>query len=367
MSTRKSLNNINRAIGGELEAEFTPKIKIEFPTIEKLFQEGLWFTSARGGLIAILNWLKEKNIIKSVLVPDYLCGSLILALEFTKLPYSLYPLDKDLRLEFDIRPHTAVLAINYFGFPNPMVDYIRNFVGKDIVLVEDCAQCLFPSTVNKIHPHYFYQIYSMRKFLGIPAGGCLMGSPKPNKNFPVEDCVPLWKGWTGRFFKKFYRNNIADNPNSELESIYLQLINEFEIYLDQNPDPKTLPEALLKLLPYQDFKKIFTKRRENYQALLNCLPKNIQPLFTFLPDDTCPMGCPVIIPEKINRDWLQGMLQEQFIYCPIHWPVPSQISERITPYSKNLYLNTLTLPIDQRYEISDMYRIADAIDKLVTR
>lgn len=52
------------------------------------------------------------------------------------------------------------------------------------------------------------------------------------------------------------------------------------------------------------------------------------------------------------------------IYCPIHWPIPKQLSQQISTETKDIYHTILSIPCDQRNNIEDMKHIISVIINL---
>jgi len=63
-----------------------------------------------------------------------------------------------------------------------------------------------------------------------------------------------------------------------------------------------------------------------------------------------------------NRDRLRQILFDQEIYPPVHWPIQDVVSEKFIE-SHRLSAEIMTLPCDQRYDIRDMERMAEAVRK----
>jgi len=104
-----------------------------------------------------------------------------------------------------------------------------------------------------------------------------------------------------------------------------------------------------------DYSAIKRKRIENYQILDHSLHRFS--LFPELSDGVVPLGYPIILK---NRDQVRQKLFEKNIYPPVHWPiggfVPADYHE-----SHELARSILTLICDQRYDASDMERMASIV------
>lgn len=354
-----------KQIGGELGASFSLAPSVVDGPFADALSEGLWFDSARGALVALLRWLGTTGQIDRAYIPGFICQSVIDALENVALPYELYMVDDNLRSEIKPAPGSAAIVVHYFGFQNPSVFELLKDAVEDVVIIEDCAQALLTDLDSSPGRRMHYRLYSPRKFLGVPAGGCLWGQPLPDASLPSGDTVALWKAWVGRFCKSQYRQSLANTKREEIEQLYLGLMEEFEQFLDKHPDPRALPDPALQIIRYQDYQTVFARRRQNYNALLKLLPPAIMPLFPHLPEATCPLGCPVVIQGEGKRDKVRQRLRQEQIFCAVHWPKPKQFVCQEMASHDVLYDCLLTLPIDQRYEIEDMSRIAETISRVI--
>jgi len=354
-----------KQIGGELGASLSLSPSMPDGPFRDVLTGGLWFDSGRGALVALLRCLANNRKIDRVYLPGFICQSVVDAVEYSSLPYKVYAVDKNMRAQVEPEPGSVVIIVHYFGFANESLHRLPKDAADDIVIIEDCAQALLTDLPKVPGRPYHYRLYSPRKFLGIPAGGCLWGHPLPDTNPSSGETVELWKAWVGRFLKSQYRNFLVNTRHQELEQIYLGFMEQFEHFLDEHPGPRMLPDAVLQTIRYQDYEEIFARRCQNYRSLVKLLPPAVEPLFPDLPEGTCPLGCPVVIRGTGKRDEVRQLLREQQIFCAVHWPRPRQFVSQEMAFENVLYEALLTLPIDQRYGVRDMQRIAEAIVVLV--
>ena len=102
------------------------------------------YSSGRAALYQILKFLKHEKGILHVLLPDYLCSSVLAPINDLGLEYSFYPIDEKLELKESefyklYTKNTAVLLINYFGLQNlgSQINTIRVFDDKAIIIEDD--------------------------------------------------------------------------------------------------------------------------------------------------------------------------------------------------------------------------------------
>ena len=81
------------------------------------------YSSGRAALYQILKYLKQDKGITRVLLPDYLCSSVLVPVKALGLEFAFYTIDDSLELEQEnlsiiYKNNTVVLLINYYGLKN---------------------------------------------------------------------------------------------------------------------------------------------------------------------------------------------------------------------------------------------------------
>jgi dTDP-4-amino-4,6-dideoxygalactose transaminase len=79
-------------------------------------------------------------------------------------------------------------------------------------------------------------------------------------------------------------------------------------------------------------------------------------LISHWPEGATPFTLPILFATRHERDMCQLALQQNEIYCPVHWVCQTENAEAL-----DLSNRILSLPIDQRYREQDMDRIAQAL------
>ena len=102
------------------------------------------YSSGRAALYQILQYLRQKKNVNHVLLPDYLCSSILVPLMELGLDYTFFPINEKLELEpasFKLlyKNGTVVLLINYFGLQDlsSQIKLIRNLDDKAIIIEDD--------------------------------------------------------------------------------------------------------------------------------------------------------------------------------------------------------------------------------------
>ncbi|HAF63096.1 MAG TPA: hypothetical protein DCK95_12350, partial [Anaerolineaceae bacterium] len=115
-----------------------------------LSTEGMYFLNGgRACLTVIAGFLMAQGT-QRILLPAYLCPTILDTLEACGLQYSFYRVNEDLSIDIEdlkqkAAEYQAIYFINYFGFPQPRTvqQYLRTLQQQGKLLVEDNAQAGF--------------------------------------------------------------------------------------------------------------------------------------------------------------------------------------------------------------------------------
>jgi hypothetical protein len=109
-----------------------------------------------------------------------------------------------------------------------------------------------------------------------------------------------------------------------------------------------------------DYASISQRRRENYAYLLSRL-HDIALFAGEIPDAVTPLGFPVLVG---SRDVIRRALIEEEIFPPVHWDLTDVVPLEFTA-SHRLSQMIMTLPCDQRYNLSDMEHLSSSLITLL--
>ena len=154
-------------VGGEFYYE--QDWQSEKPTLA--FENWHFLNGGRACLAVIGDYLVDHGI-RKILLPAYLCPSILDALERCGLTYDFYLIREDLSIDLGdfsrkAGSYGAVYIINYFGFLNsPEVrDHLKTLRKKGVLVVEDNAQAGFTD-----HPTGDFVFNSLRKLVPYDGG-----------------------------------------------------------------------------------------------------------------------------------------------------------------------------------------------------
>lgn len=351
-------------IGSEFWLTEQSHLKANQESERTLKFKNISFTSSgRGAISLVLQQIKP--IAYTVLLPKYICSSMILP--FTESGYQciFYDLDEKLNpvLEtLEVEQKVGVfLHLGYFGFNtnNNLWEYITKFNEVNTIVIEDITHSLF-SDFTKYSKNDYY-VASIRKWMGVATGGFAASNSKLLPPVKEEQINFLELRSKGLSLKKMY----IESQNETLKDDFLNCFNQAELLLDEQSSPYAMDETSKTFYDNLDVNNLINKRRENYQVLEEGL-KNVpfvESIFGDLEGRECPFFYPILIKE-VRNEVRQALIAEK-IYCPIHWPIPKVLIENQMIDSENsIYNEILSIPCDQRYGKTEMKQVVRVIKKI---
>ena len=301
-------------VGGEFYAD--ERWRLDEPVIDT--SGSIFLNGGKACLTVIGEYLIAQGI-REVLLPSYLCPSILNALAPLGLSFAFYQVQPDLSIDLEdlarqAHGQRAVYFINYFGFNQPPEAQaaLRGLQEKGVLVVEDNAQAAF-------HPHPLgdFAFSSLRKFCAHDGGylttqldvSAIIAkyADVPNRRLPVI---------------RAYRQKLADyiyqdlDIYDELQALYTRAEELYDSDRVVLGDP--FEQAEIERL---DWAGIRRARRDNYAYLLEAIAgiEVVRPIFPEpQADNNMPLGLPVYV-EGIARDRLQDKLGEAGIGLTAHW------------------------------------------------
>lgn len=298
--------------------------------------------NARSAIFSIIDTLN----LNQVWLPDYLCETILDAVNKTKTKINFYKINSHLKIENldwvnNVERNDFVILIEYFGFPvnKKVIERIKS--QKALVLI-DAAQSLL-SENNRYNCDFV--VYSPRKTIGTPAGAIIKTNNNEYLSNIILKSVPNKN--LSFIYSAFKKRTLFDiNRSIEWFSDYKlseknQVIGNFKI-----------DDFSLSILEHGiDYKFVKKRRRDNFSYLLKELASFA--IFKELPREVIPLGFPILVK---NRTEILNLLYKNNIFVPIHWPVTIN-----RPHNKLLKNNEITLICDQRNNIKDLEQMVKLI------
>lgn len=317
-------------------------------------------STCRSAIGCILDTLPTHGV---AIIPAFTCHSV--AQPFISRSYRLhsYAVNKDLSIDWNkldtlinsIKPD-VLLIHGYFGFNTTKghEQHLESVRQRGITIIEDRTQTMF-STYKSINAHY--TVGSIRKWLPVPDGAFL--SPMIIDNL-IED-TPLITAKTSAMDMK--RQYIINGQGTK--DAFRKMFIQAEQLLDSRSRPHAMSSYTRAVLTREEINRMSNVRRDNYRILASRMTvlRDISVIFPSLDNSIVPFMLPVYIDSsKIDRNNFQQYMARHNVYPTIIWKCPDILLETIDPISLSIYDNILCFHIDQRYDISDMMKIADTVE-----
>jgi len=320
--------------------------------------------SGREAIGFILDELKPKT--KIALLPTYICESMLepflirgYDVVYFDIDINFTPILSDVESALLKKPD-ILLIMNWFGMNNnnELISLVRKN-SRDLVILADRTHDFFNDDIT-IDSDYI--IASFRKWFPIPDGAIAINCKNHLENklhFEVNEFFSKRK--KAMLLKTKYLNTGQQNIKNEFRT--LLALAEKSIKTRNPVGISPYSESLINKMDFVYMKKM---RVENYKALDRLIDKSVfKPIISTLnKDDDCYFCYPILVENE--RDNLQIWLSHNGIYCPVLWPLPTEIFNK---YKVPAYFsdNMLSIPCDQRYTTEDMEYIAENINAFSRR
>lgn len=309
---------------------------MDLPYYGEAFPDTIKFQSGRAALRAAL----VSADIKHVLLPAYICDSVIQAIvdagagvETYRLDNSLCPID----CPNSLPEKSALLYVNYFGLCEANVTHLLEKIPGNQLIIDN-SQALFSQSANVLAT-----IYSPRKFVGVPDGGLLVASG-------VKVNVPEYEdtGTLARVRPLLLRMAYTAKDG------YPEYLKSEKAFNDTKP--LKMSRLSKRILNSIDMVAVKSQRRENFLMLAARLDK-INLNKWELDSESVPLCYPLVVGWDVER--LKKSLVDKGIYIPTYWP---EVKPRATDGVEHRLINfCLAIPCDQRYSLDQMSYLADEI------
>jgi len=354
------MKNNTIPIGGEpfySPAMLFTKAKNNFKTELKISYPDKYLTFTYGGYYSLRIILEHLNFNKNeiVLLPSYLCPTILIPFKEYGINYQFYKIKKDLSIHtIDLQNKItndvkAVFFINYFGFkqPNHVLGKLLELKRKGILLIQDCVQDFYVKQDDVIGNYAFM---SFRKFF--PLEGSLIISDNKIEGIKISGLNRkyFYNKLKGRFLRYcHYKYGCKDK----------YFLNAFEVannsyHITKNLKFTKYDEYVFNRMDIEKDKKI---RKGNFALLIQNI-KDISVINT-LSDDVVPMAFPIRIKD---RNSVHNELRKQSIFCPVHWHLSEEIDTVQFKESWELSNSILSIPINS---VSDYTSIINILKKIL--
>lgn len=343
------MQNRSEIIGGEFDVDL-PSLK--YSHSGNVCLDGLYkYSSGRSALYHILLDVKKRNNISKILLPDYLCSSVVIAAEKVGVEVVFYPLNDKLELDEKhfanlYEEKCAVLLINYFGLQNlqKQVEYVRS-LNKDAIIIEDDVQGFYEFQKELIGVDYKFT--SLRKTFACPDGGLV----KTENLLPEVNTVNKFHQYklAGSILKSLRKPEYYD------DAVYLSMFEKGESMIDDEI-AEGMSDMAVDIITKTDIDRLAYIRRRNAKFICDGLES--LGLNTILPvtEDKIPLFVPIYLED---RNKVRKYMFQHNCFCPVHWPLEGMNVKKGAEMAEH----ELSIIVDQRYTNADMEYILDLIAK----
>ncbi len=327
-------------------------ITFDFPFDSKNeYKNQMFFNTGRSAISYLLKYCIDITKDKVILLPTFLCSSILTAVEQSGIKYKFYNVNEDFSLDINdikkqVDKNTGIFFfIHYFGFSHNQqtCDFIRMLKDEGIIVVEDLTQSLFTEGNGEIGVGD-YIVASIRKWGNFPDGAIL--ATKEINLLPRYEIEDGYNEYSFNYVVAQLMKSQYLKDNSLDKNIYLDLVKKANHSLFSDYTIRKITDLSSVLISNLNYNTLCTKRKENAQYLFKRL-KNIKSLIIPFDydEDVVPFGFVILTNQ---RDKLFKYLIDNDIYCNIHWKLPDEVLSYSSDLSK-VSNEILTIPCDQRY------------------
>jgi len=354
----------NHRIGGEYY--YTPallfkKKKISFDEYVRTNFPDKFYSFTGGGYFSIALILKNLAFRSKdeVLLPSYICPTVLIPFKKQKINYRFYKINEHLKVDIrdlqkKITPDVkAVFFINYFGFPQDedVKTFLKELKQQGLIIIEDLVQSFFSR--SELIGNYAFN--SLRKFMPVD-GSIIISDQELTNDHMVNFTKYFFYRLGGRYFKY-----LVIKLGSTRDNFFLDLFKKAEKYY-YTTDTFGFNTYNSYIFSKFDIGQLCSKRISHFNILLCEFEK--YSLFNPLPDNVTPLSFPIIIE---NRDKVRSQLAKKNIFCPVHWKLSDEINKKEFEESWYLSEKILSIPVNENIHDADLkYLVQNLVDNLST-
>lgn len=287
---------------------------------------------------AALEYVCEAKKIRKLYLPYFLCSSVSNLCHKIGVKVSYYHINAKFEplFEQELDKDDWLYIVNYYGQLDN--ETILKWKRKYNRVIVDNAQAYFQMPLDGVDT-----LYTCRKYFGVSDGAFLYTDINLAREIPQDESFERMHFLMGRYehcASEFYSEYVNNNKLFASEPI------------------KKMSKLTDNLLHGIDYELIGQRRKTNFDYL-NSELRNINGLE--LKSVYGAFMYPLFIR---NGTMVKKVLQKEKIYIPTLWP--NVLEECATDSLEFQYVaNILPIPVDQRYEVSDMEYLVEAIKNVL--
>jgi len=291
-----------------------------------------------------------------VLLPEFICRDVLASLAVVGADVVWYPVGADLRPAGAAETWStarAVVAVNYFGFPQPLELFCAYAARTGAVLIEDNAHGFLSrdEAGRWLGTRGDAGVFSLRKTLPLADGAVLLVGNGRMVEALVAPVVPTGRGyaprsiWKSKLRRMPVAGILAANAMTNSARLVRRLRSGHAIPPPDEtaersiPHPPAAHSGLMAKLASLDVQNEIERRRSLYRATeALALSLGIVPLFPALPPLVSPYGFPFRTDRKATLDRMRHWAKGRGIEL-IHWPdLPRALEKDLPACHRNVWL-----------------------------
>lgn len=315
----------------------------------------------------------------SVLLPSYICDVAVepfyelgIKVRFYRVLSNLQPDIADIGRKIDQKTK-AILAVNYFGFPQGLAELQGICQEHGIALIEDNAHGLLSRKDSRLLGTFGdIGFSSIWKVLPVPNGALLLlnNGELARKAQQLPHLRAARDGFRDAGINKYLIGSLLDYaelrckcPSQYLRHVYQKVSSQGErsSYRDYRNARVKVSGLSLEIMKRVNPEEVVSKRRENYGFWRDRLGgrPGVTVIFESLPEGVCPLAFPVMADDAAG---LASMMLASGIPAN-HWPyLPGEIKGNREYAAANLLAeHLLLLPVHQGLSRTHLVRAAGGL------
>lgn len=319
---------MNAPIGGYFELE------LPLPAKPGRHHGAAAYPSARSALSALLRAARPRPA--RLWLPHYICDAMLQPALAAGVQACHYAIDAHFNLlgDMDLGEDDWLLYVNYFGLCSEQARRIVDAFPRDRVIL-DCSQAWFAEPLDCLA-----NIYSPRKFFGVPDGGILHSEKITGEDGP-RDTASLTR--TSHLLKR-----LADGPERGYADYQAAEASLADL------EPRRMSLLTERILHSIDQERVRAIRNRNFAQLHQALRSRNRLRLPEMVDG------PLCYPFLSDDETLRARLLARRVFTPSYW---QDVLQRVAPDALEAEManKIIPLPIDQRYGAEDMAIILEII------
>lgn len=322
------------------KAEYGGFLPLELNPGEEFFDDYESSLCRFNSVKAALDFLIKRLGLKRIYIPYYYCPSTTEAIRKTGIEVRFYHIDERLApIDLPDESQSMVLLVDYFGVCSSHISELaKKFCSAEVII--DRAHGFYAEPIIDDHIH---NVYSAKKFLGIPDGAYLISKAViPCVEIPVDACG--------------YAEYLLTTYEKGTDAAY-RMKKNVDVMLGANYG--CMSKLSIGLLKNVDYDRVKRSREDNYRVFYDAF-KNMNELS--LPMKSAAYQFPLLI--SCKGKVIKQKLIEEHIFVSTLWSGKDLI-ENGNIFELNMMENAIFLPIDQRYNVEDMEYIISRVEAIM--